>query len=261
MTNYSKSEYGKNPWAGTSNNAGRAKWGGGWPNCSGAKTTVTGPSGAKVTARKELAPLVSVLLQITHEEGYVLRKADTGGFACRPIAVTRIASNHSYAIAFDLNWTENPYSLIFKSKIPPAVVHAWEEAGFYWGGRYSVRKDTMHFEAVIGPSEVPKYLKIAKARLASLKGPVTPTPKPPVVTPPAPKPAAGRKLGSRTLKVGNTGADVAVLQRFLGIEDDGRFGPITEEAVKRYQRIRHIKADGIAGKVTVGPIVKIVYGK
>jgi hypothetical protein len=83
-------------------------------------------------------------------------------------------------------------------------------------------------------------------------------PKPPV-TPP--KPSAGRKLGSRTLKRGNTGADIKVLQRFLGIEDDGVYGPITEARVKWYQGERHMKKTGIADKATVGPIVKIVYGK
>lgn len=574
------SDYGPNPWAGVNNNSGRKKWGGGWPNCSGAKTTVTGPSGAKVTVRKELAPLVAVLLQITHAEGYILRKADTGGFVCRPIGGTRIPSNHSYGIAIDLNWQSNPFSLIFKSDIPPAVIHAWEEAGFYWGGRYKIRKDcltgdsmivteagprairdlagqtvsmlstntdprtgawssqwvkapvesygwadvyevalrrrggrtvvrttgghrwplgdaggvrfvetsdlkpgakipalmyptagqlpldqdavaqgivwgdgstynehggrtpqatvqlcaekselrpflephaqywkntdhgprafglpasmkdipdpesdisivagffagwfacdghinpavkvpptlstsdtravqwmhrvaprlgltitsvgvqkaggsgfnstkdnhqiafrqvderllvrtkhrgiqldpsrryfgwtvesvratglseevfcptvegrhvvalatptvpiltgqSMHVEQLFGPGELPKFLAIAKARLASLQGPA-PVPAPtPVPVPP--KPSTGRKLGSRTLKVGNTGADVAVLQRFLGIADDGRFGPITEAAVRRYQAMRKQKQTGIADAKTLAPIVK-----
>ncbi len=255
MTNYKLKDYGTNPNAGKNNNAGRKKWGGGWPNCSGAKAVVTGPSGAKVTVRKQLAPLISVLLEIDHEIGYALRKADTGGFACRPIAGTRIPSNHSFGIAVDKNWTTNPYSLKFKSDIPPASVYAWEHAGFYWGGRYRIRKDTMHFEYLGGPNDVAKDLEWAKAHLASLKG--TPAP----ASKPTPKPSAGRKLGSRTLKRGNKGADVAVLQRFLGIKDDGIFGAETEVAVKDYQRMRHIKADGIVGPKTVGPIVKIVYGK
>lgn len=255
MTNYAAKDYGPNPHAGKNNNAGRAKWGGGWPNCSGAKAVAVSPSGARVTTRKELAPLVEVLFLITAEEGYRVRKSDTGGFNCRPIAGTRIPSNHSYGIAVDMNWTTNPYSLRFKSDIPPAVVHAWEEAGFYWGGRYRVRKDTMHFEYLGGPKDVARDLAIARKRLASLRGPADP-PKTPVT----PKP--GRKLGSRTLQRGNRGEDVAVLQRFLGgLKDDGIFGITTEEAVKAYQRKRKIKADGIVGPKTYGPIVRIVYGK
>jgi hypothetical protein len=84
------------------------------------------------------------------------------------------------------------------------------------------------------------------------KAATTPAPKPP--TPP--KPAAGKKLGSRTLKRGSKGADVGVLQRFLGIKDDGVFGPLTQEAVERYQAMRHLKKTGIADAQTLGPIVK-----
>lgn len=82
-----------------------------------------------------------------------------------------------------------------------------------------------------------------------------PTPAP---VPVPPKPATGRKLGSRTLKVGSTGADVKVLQRFLpGLVDDGVFGPLTEAAVKAYQRKRKMKITGIADKeMTLPPIVK-----
>jgi peptidoglycan hydrolase-like protein with peptidoglycan-binding domain len=258
VTNYKLKDYGTNPNAGRNNNAARTKgWGPGWPNCQSSKMgRAVSPSGAAVSVRREIVPLVEVLFLITAEEGYRVRKSDTGGYNCRPIAGTRIASNHSWGLAVDLNWSSNPYSLIFKSDIPPAVVHAWEAAGFYWGGRYRVRKDTMHFEYLGGPVDVARDLAVARKRLASLRGEVVipPAPKP------TPKPSTGRKLGSRTLKRGNKGADVAVLQRFLGIKDDGIFGAATEGAVKDYQRMRHIKADGIVGPKTVGPIVRIVYG-
>ena len=58
-------------------------------------------------------------------------------------------------------------------------------------------------------------------------------------------------VGSRTLKRGMKGADVAYLQRWLGVEpDDGVFGPALEAEVKRYQRDRNLVADGIAGPAT-----------
>lgn len=255
MTAYKLKDYGPNPHAGANNNAARTKgWGPGWPQCQASKMgRAVSPSGAAVTVRREIVPLIEVLFLITAEEDYRVRKSDTGGFNCRPIAGTRIASNHSWGLAVDINWTTNPYSLVFKSDIPPAVVHAWEEAGFYWGGRYRIRKDTMHFEYLGSPADVQKHIAIARKRLASLRG-TDEKPKP------APKPSTGRRLGSRTLKLGNKGADVAVLQRFLGIKDDGIFGPATEAAVKAYQRKRKIKADGIVGPKTYGPIVKIVYG-
>jgi hypothetical protein len=57
------------------------------------------------------------------------------------------------------------------------------------------------------------------------------------------KPAAA-KLGSRTLERGMTGPDVAYVQRWLGIDDDGIFGPDTQAAVLAYQRMRGIPANG-----------------
>lgn len=97
---------------------------------------------------------------------------------------------------------------------------------------------------------------------ASLPAP----PKPPVVTPP--KPPAGlpvHKLGSRTLR--NTdpdmrGTDILTYQKFikgyLHTTPDGVFGPDTERGTREYQRMRGYKVDGVAGPVTLGPIVKVL---
>lgn len=60
------------------------------------------------------------------------------------------------------------------------------------------------------------------------------------------------RLGQRTLRKGNTGADVADLQRRLGVDDDGKFGPMTEAAVKAFQEKQKITVDGIAGPQVFG---------
>lgn len=52
------------------------------------------------------------------------------------------------------------------------------------------------------------------------------------------------------LRVGATGADVAVLQRALGIPDDGRFGPQTDRAVRSFQKKHHLPIDGVVGART-----------
>lgn len=54
----------------------------------------------------------------------------------------------------------------------------------------------------------------------------------------------------RPLRQGNAGPDVEALQRALGIDDDGRFGPATLAAVKRLQAQRGLVVDGVVGVMT-----------
>ena len=52
------------------------------------------------------------------------------------------------------------------------------------------------------------------------------------------------------LKIGSTGANVQIVQRFLKIADDGIFGPATQTAVKAWQKANGLLDDGIVGPLT-----------
>jgi putative chitinase len=52
------------------------------------------------------------------------------------------------------------------------------------------------------------------------------------------------------LKNGSKGADVQTLQKFLGLDADGSFGPGTEKAVKAWQEKNGLPADGLVGPGT-----------
>ncbi len=52
------------------------------------------------------------------------------------------------------------------------------------------------------------------------------------------------------LKKGNRGESVKTLQTILHLMPDGIFGPLTEEAVKEFQKAKGLKVDGIVGKAT-----------
>ena len=65
------------------------------------------------------------------------------------------------------------------------------------------------------------------------------------------------RLGARMMRRGARGWDVAALQYLLGSRGygpggyDGGFGPNTEDAVRRYQRVAGLAADGVAGPATL----------
>jgi peptidoglycan hydrolase-like protein with peptidoglycan-binding domain len=79
-----------------------------------------------------------------------------------------------------------------------------------------------------------------RARVAALMNGAAPRP---------PIPAQDAKKRP-TLRRGAVGEDVAVLQRAIGVTVDRKFGSTTEAALRTYQRLHHLVADGIAGPAT-----------
>jgi len=76
----------------------------------------------------------------------------TGGtFKWRKIAGTNRLSVHSFGAAIDINvkysayWRWNKGKYRYRNSIPYAIVKAFEDNGFIWGGKW-YHYDTMHFE-------------------------------------------------------------------------------------------------------------------
>ena len=65
------------------------------------------------------------------------------------------------------------------------------------------------------------------------------------------EPAPAAQVGGGTLRKGATGESVKQLQRKLGIEQDGQYGPATAAAVKKFQQDNGLDADGIVGPNTL----------
>lgn len=81
---------------------------------------------------------------------------------------------------------------------------------------------------------------------------------PNIPQPPAPKPT-GR--GPRTIRKGSNGMDVAYCQNLLNqrlptrpLWVDGIFGPKTDAAVRKFQRMRRLAVDGVVGPMTWGAL-------
>lgn len=60
--------------------------------------------------------------------------------------------------------------------------------------------------------------------------------------------------GVQTLRRGSSGPTVVVLQRMLGIPDDGKFGPGTDAAVRAFQARKGLTVDGVVGPQTWGAL-------
>jgi len=50
-----------------------------------------------------------------------------------------------------------------------------------------------------------------------------------------------------TIKLGSTGEDVKILQKYLGINPDGNFGPVTDKKVREWQKSKGLTPDGVVG--------------
>lgn len=50
-----------------------------------------------------------------------------------------------------------------------------------------------------------------------------------------------------TIKLGSKGEDVKIFQKYLGINPDGNFGPITEKKAKEWQLSKGLTPDGVIG--------------
>lgn len=70
------------------------------------------------------------------------------------------------------------------------------------------------------------------------------------------KKASTKSSGSRTLRKGMKGDDVAKMQKALGITADGDFGFGTQTSVKKWQKMNGLVADGIVGPATQAKMFK-----
>ncbi len=72
-------------------------------------------------------------------------------FNPRPIAGTNTPSYHTWGVAMDFDPGKNPQyqqwtNLNPETRVPKAFVDAMEAVGFQWGGRWTNKPDSMHFE-------------------------------------------------------------------------------------------------------------------
>lgn len=218
-------------------------WGSGWPNCQPGNQVRVSGGGVSISCRREIAPVMKACLDDTAATGYVVRQDQTGAFVCRPIGGTRIPSNHSWGLAIDVNWRENPFTTNANAArtITDRQVSVWKARGFSWGGDWTGKKDFMHFEFLGTPAD-------AARRVAALTSSPMPVP--------ANTPPGYCSESHPVLRLGDSGRAVNHLQYLLirgahPIAGDGQYGPAVRAAVYNFQANQaHIGAEGVCGPET-----------
>ncbi|HMG42844.1 MAG TPA: M15 family metallopeptidase, partial [Acidimicrobiales bacterium] len=114
-----------------------SSWGQGWPNCNRTNIiTVVRRDGLRLPIHRELAPLATLLMDITEALGYDIRPDWTWGYSCRAVAGTNVPSAYSWGTAVDINAPVNPRKRPLTTNIPRNVRDMWKGNGFRWGGDF-----------------------------------------------------------------------------------------------------------------------------
>ena len=132
-------------------------------NEKGKKTTMP------LTVHKKLAAEYMAIFQDMVKVKFPIKSASTASYVWRPIAGTNTLSQHSYGVAIDVNWNDNPQlraPFVVKAGVPARyggktydpkprgnnkyaltrkVIAIWNAHGFSWGGTWLNNTDTMHF--------------------------------------------------------------------------------------------------------------------
>jgi len=148
----------------------------------------------------------------------------------------------------------------FYNDIPPVI----QDGVFGRGTRDSViafqRKFGLTQDGIVGPATWKLLYQVYRNTENDI-GPVLP-PQPPVTPPTVPV------FPGTALRVGSRGENVRLIQEYLNrissrypsiprLTEDGIFGPVTERAVREFQRLFGLTQDGIVGPITWGRIMDI----
>jgi hypothetical protein len=202
---------------------------------------------------------------LNHLRQYLMRQAGgqfLGCYSHRPIRGGTSWSSHAFGAAFDWGYgarhngpgRDVAMSVVVPWLIANATILGVQQIHDYGGARYWQNyrgwvlrapgqgpSDSLHIETNI--SQWPIDVPVANRKVVTLE----------LEQPPQP---AAPKYPGRAIKLGSTGANVKRIQqrltelKYATGPIDGRFGPITDKAVRQFQTKSAPPVDGIVGPIT-----------
>ncbi|WP_392542088.1 peptidoglycan-binding protein [Oryzobacter telluris] len=206
------------------------------PLSSLAAGAATFPAGVRTGDVYTVLRYVAVQVNATVEALY---SPGCWGHNYREISGSTSLSNHASGTAIDVNAPDHPLGAAgtFTSAQVAAIRTILNRCNgvVRWGGDYSGRKDEMHFEINVGPSD--SRLPALAASLGGGGGTPTPT------------------SGWTLVRQGDSGFRVSAVQHLLrqrgySLSADGVFGSGTASVVRSFQTASGLSADGIVGQDT-----------
>lgn len=214
------------------------------PACDVPLETVELVQNVRVSVRDAVTTAVKALGRVLEAHDYEVRQGDTGAYNCRRITNGQGHSLHAYGIAIDINWNTNPFRAdnVLVTDMPKVMVRNIlkirtnnDKQVWGWGGNYRTVKDAMHFEIVCAPADLATGIDWDTVNQVTLR------PDDPHRWP--------------LIQRGDRGPAVEKLHDQLHIVTPsnpgyGLFGPMTDAAVREYQRTHGLDVDGRVGKQT-----------
>jgi peptidoglycan hydrolase-like protein with peptidoglycan-binding domain len=207
--------------------------------------------------------LLKALIVRLHRE---VEPCDIRQTGCFTVTNSMRNSNHNSGTAIDYNWNKHQFHAwgtwgANRAKVDKIITDFRGTIEF--GGNWTSPRDEMHFELAFGPAHKGALDLANELWLDGLWGIFKPGPRPnpgPIVIPPTQE--------NGYLAIGSSGERVRKLQSGMKVVFrsyaghlmvDGQFGPITEAAVREFQRRTGVlSVDGVVGPKTESELRK--YG-
>jgi peptidoglycan hydrolase-like protein with peptidoglycan-binding domain len=191
------------------------------------------------------------LKQLAKYIGQRWKLKNLGIYNRRPIRGGTSWSSHAFGAALDAGFTNRtvldaeilPFLIGYSEELGIQRIHDYQNKRYWEAGKGWVKRSPGDGDAWIHvethPTAWGNDTPIADRLSESPQSPSNPSPAPTRPTYPG-----------KPLRTGSEGDPVKQIQHTLGLTVDGRFGRVTDQAVRTFQRAHGLTVDGVVGPIT-----------